>query len=87
MERAAHSPGPFPLSVEPVMLPKASRDQTLEDPQPSTSSSLFCIGSPNTSGPAATTACPASGGLSANALPKSCDNQLSVWNLITHPIF
>lgn len=78
MERAAHSPGPFPLSVEPVMLPKASRDQTLEDPQPSTSSSLFCIGSPNTSGPAATTACPASGGLSANALPKSCDNQLSV---------
>ncbi|KAA8592975.1 hypothetical protein FQN60_018430 [Etheostoma spectabile] len=63
-ERAAHSPAPVPpsemsLSVEPVMLTKAPRDPTREEPQPSTSH--FCIGSPSTSGPVATTACPASG--------------------------
>uniref|UniRef100_A0A8C9YAE1 E3 ubiquitin-protein ligase CHFR n=1 Tax=Sander lucioperca TaxID=283035 RepID=A0A8C9YAE1_SANLU len=61
--RAAHSPAPVPpsemsLSVEPVMLTKAPRDPTREEPQPSTSH--FCIGSPSTSGPVATTACPAS---------------------------
>ncbi|XP_075960407.1 E3 ubiquitin-protein ligase CHFR [Anarhichas minor] len=64
-ERSAHSPASVPpsemsLSVEPVMLAKASRDPTLEDPQPSTSTSHFCIGSPTTSGSVAAKACPAS---------------------------
>ncbi|XP_056275631.1 E3 ubiquitin-protein ligase CHFR isoform X3 [Pseudoliparis swirei] len=58
MEGSAHSPAPLPhsemlLSVEPVMLTKAS----VEDPQPSTSH--FSIVSPTTSGPMATTAAPA----------------------------
>lgn len=65
-ERSAHSPAPVPpsemlLSVEPVMLTKAPRDPTQEEPQPSTSTSHFCIGSPATPGPMATTARPASG--------------------------
>ncbi|XP_068422622.1 E3 ubiquitin-protein ligase CHFR [Clinocottus analis] len=63
MDGSAHSPVPpseMLLSVEPVMLTKASRDPTVEDPQPSTSTSHFCIGSPTTSGPVATTACPPS---------------------------
>ncbi|XP_054466538.1 E3 ubiquitin-protein ligase CHFR [Anoplopoma fimbria] len=81
MERSAHSPAPVPpsevsLSVEPVMLTKASRDPTLEDPQPSTSSSHFCIGSPATSGSVATTACPASDQAkdTASAQDKDMDN-------------
>ncbi|XP_029296338.1 E3 ubiquitin-protein ligase CHFR isoform X2 [Cottoperca gobio] len=64
MERVAHSPAPpseMPLSVEPVMLTKAPHDPTQEEPQPSTSTSHFCIRSPTTSGTVATTACPASG--------------------------
>lgn len=65
-ERSAHSPAPVPpsemlLSVEPVMLTKAPRDPTQEEPQPSTSTSHFCIGSPATPGPMAATARPASG--------------------------
>ncbi|XP_040898165.1 E3 ubiquitin-protein ligase CHFR [Toxotes jaculatrix] len=66
MERPVHSPAPVPasemsLSVEPVMLTKAPRDPTQEEPQPSTSTSHFCIESPLTCGPKATTASPASG--------------------------
>ncbi|XP_030273793.1 E3 ubiquitin-protein ligase CHFR isoform X3 [Sparus aurata] len=66
MDRLAHSPTPVPhsemsLSVEPVMLTKAPRDPTQEEPQPSTSASHFCIESPTSCGPMATTACPASG--------------------------
>lgn len=65
-ESSAHSPAPLPpsemsLSVEPVMLTKAPRDPTQEEPQPSTSTSHFCIGNPSTCGPKATPACPASG--------------------------
>ncbi|TDH12353.1 hypothetical protein EPR50_G00046070 [Perca flavescens] len=80
-ERAAHSPAPVPpsemsLSVEPVMLTKAPRDPTREEPQPSTSTSHFCIGSPSTSGPVATTACPSSGPAkdAAPAQEKDVDN-------------
>uniref|UniRef100_A0A665X5Q5 E3 ubiquitin-protein ligase CHFR n=1 Tax=Echeneis naucrates TaxID=173247 RepID=A0A665X5Q5_ECHNA len=51
------------LSVEPVMLTKAP---TQEEPQPSTSTSHFCIESPLTSGPIA--ACSASGRFSATGL-------------------
>ncbi|XP_023253539.1 E3 ubiquitin-protein ligase CHFR isoform X2 [Seriola lalandi dorsalis] len=63
MDKPACSPAPVPasemsLSVEPVMLTKAP---TQEEPQPSTSASHFCIESPLTSGPMATTASPASG--------------------------
>ncbi|KAF3850588.1 hypothetical protein F7725_012360, partial [Dissostichus mawsoni] len=54
-------PSEMPLSVEPVMLTKAPRDPAQEEPQPSTSSSHFCIGGPTTSVPVATTACPAPG--------------------------
>nr|XP_046241721.1 E3 ubiquitin-protein ligase CHFR isoform X2 [Scatophagus argus] len=66
MERSAHSAAPvppseMPLSVEPVMLTKAPRDPTQEEPQPSTSTSHFCIGNPTTPDPKANTACPASG--------------------------
>ncbi|KAI9534362.1 hypothetical protein NQZ68_014773 [Dissostichus eleginoides] len=66
VERSALSPAPLPpsempLSVEPVMLTKAPRDPAQEEPQPSTSSSHFCIGGPTTSVPVATTACPAPG--------------------------
>ncbi|XP_034451842.1 E3 ubiquitin-protein ligase CHFR isoform X1 [Hippoglossus hippoglossus] len=66
VERPAHSPAPVPasdmsLSVEPVMLTKAPCDPTQEEPQPSTSTSHFCIESPLTSGPMATAASPASG--------------------------
>ncbi|XP_010765184.1 E3 ubiquitin-protein ligase CHFR, partial [Notothenia coriiceps] len=66
VEQSALSPAPLPpsempLSVEPVMLTKAPREPAQEEPQPSTSSSHFCIGGPNTSVPAATTACTASG--------------------------
>ncbi|XP_074527141.1 E3 ubiquitin-protein ligase CHFR [Halichoeres trimaculatus] len=67
-KRSAHSPASVPLpetemslSVEPVMLSKAPRDSTQEEPQPSTSSSHFCIPAAATSGAMATTACPASG--------------------------
>lgn len=65
-ESSAHSPASVPsselsLSVEPVILTKAPCDPTQEEPQPSTSTSHFCIGSPVTSVPVATTACPASG--------------------------
>ncbi|XP_029367088.1 E3 ubiquitin-protein ligase CHFR [Echeneis naucrates] len=61
MEKPACSPALVPasemsLSVEPVMLTKAP---TQEEPQPSTSTSHFCIESPLTSGPIA--ACSASG--------------------------
>lgn len=41
---ASLSPSVMPLSVEPVMLTKAPCDVSQEDPQPSTSSSRFCIG-------------------------------------------
>ncbi|XP_041855194.1 E3 ubiquitin-protein ligase CHFR [Melanotaenia boesemani] len=56
MERSAHSPSPvpeseIPLSVEPVMLTKAPRDPTQEEPQPSTSASHFCIENPSRSRP------------------------------------
>lgn len=65
-ERSAHSPSPVPasemsLSVEPVMLAKPPRDPAQEEPQPSTSASHFCIESPSSSGPMATTSSPASG--------------------------
>ncbi|XP_042344823.1 E3 ubiquitin-protein ligase CHFR [Plectropomus leopardus] len=64
--RSADSPAPvlpseMSLSVEPVMLTKAPHDPTQEEPQPSTSTSHFCIGSPATSGPVATTDRPSSG--------------------------
>lgn len=73
MDRLAYSPTPVPpsemsLSVEPVMLTKAPRDPTQEEPQPSTSASHFCIESPTTCGPIATTACPGSGRFSAKTL-------------------
>ncbi|XP_034548161.1 E3 ubiquitin-protein ligase CHFR [Notolabrus celidotus] len=77
-EKSAHSSAPFPpsesemsLSVEPVMLSKAPQDSTPEEPQPSTSSSLFCIGSPTTPG-----ACPASGKVNdaAQAVDKDEDS-------------
>uniref|UniRef100_A0A8C4HPQ0 E3 ubiquitin-protein ligase CHFR n=1 Tax=Dicentrarchus labrax TaxID=13489 RepID=A0A8C4HPQ0_DICLA len=73
MDSSAHSHVPVPpsemsLSVEPVMLTKAPHDPTQEEPQPSTSTSHFCIGSPTTSGLMATTACPAPGRFSANTL-------------------
>uniref|UniRef100_A0A665X4Y1 E3 ubiquitin-protein ligase CHFR n=1 Tax=Echeneis naucrates TaxID=173247 RepID=A0A665X4Y1_ECHNA len=68
MEKPACSPALVPasemsLSVEPVMLTKAP---TQEEPQPSTSTSHFCIESPLTSGPIA--ACSASGRFSATGL-------------------
>uniref|UniRef100_UPI0037E8D7FB E3 ubiquitin-protein ligase CHFR n=1 Tax=Semicossyphus pulcher TaxID=241346 RepID=UPI0037E8D7FB len=77
VERSAHSPAPLPssemsLSVEPVMLTKAPRDPTQEEPQPSTSTSHFCIGSPTTHGAMATTACPAAGQVRDDA--KDTDN-------------
>lgn len=49
------------LSVEPVLLTKAPRDPSQEEPQPSTSSSHFCIGSAVTHGPMAAAVVPASG--------------------------
>lgn len=54
-ETSAHSPAPvlpseMLLSVEPVMLTKAPHDPTQEEPQPSTSSSHFCIGGTTTYG-------------------------------------
>ncbi|KAG7241371.1 hypothetical protein INR49_025571, partial [Caranx melampygus] len=63
MDKPACSPDPIPasdmeLSVEPVMLTKAP---TQEEPQPSTSTSHFCIESPLTSGPMATSTSPDSG--------------------------
>ncbi|KAM9744301.1 E3 ubiquitin-protein ligase CHFR isoform 1-T1 [Menidia menidia] len=56
IERPAHCPSHLPalemsLSVEPVMLAKAPRDPTQEEPQPSTSASHFCIESPSSSAP------------------------------------
>ncbi|XP_036000494.1 E3 ubiquitin-protein ligase CHFR [Fundulus heteroclitus] len=39
------------LSVEPVMLIKAPRDPSQEEPQPSTSASHFCIEKPSPEGP------------------------------------
>lgn len=81
MESLAHSPARVPpsemsLSVEPVMLTKAPRDPTQEEPQPSTSTSHFCIGSPTTSGPMATAACPVSPGCqdAATAQDKDSDS-------------
>ncbi|XP_044052231.1 E3 ubiquitin-protein ligase CHFR [Siniperca chuatsi] len=77
MERSAYSPAPpleMSLSVEPVMLPKAPCDPTQEEPQPSTSTSHFCIGSPTTSGPMATTTCPASGDAAPAQKEKDMDN-------------
>uniref|UniRef100_A0A674MDZ9 Checkpoint with forkhead and ring finger domains, E3 ubiquitin protein ligase n=1 Tax=Takifugu rubripes TaxID=31033 RepID=A0A674MDZ9_TAKRU len=41
---ASVSPSEMLLSVEPVMLTKAPSDLSQDDPQPSTSSSCFCIG-------------------------------------------
>lgn len=41
---ASVSPSEMLLSVEPVMLTKAPSDLSQDDPQPSTSSSRFCIG-------------------------------------------
>ncbi|XP_071338227.1 E3 ubiquitin-protein ligase CHFR [Trachinotus anak] len=63
MDKPVCSPAAVPasemsLSVEPVMLTKAP---TQEEPQPSTSTSHFCIESPLTSGATATTASPVSG--------------------------
>uniref|UniRef100_A0A7N6BJV1 E3 ubiquitin-protein ligase CHFR n=1 Tax=Anabas testudineus TaxID=64144 RepID=A0A7N6BJV1_ANATE len=65
-ERSAHSLAPvqaseMSLSVEPVMLTKVPQDLTQEEPQPSTSTSHFCIEIPNTSALMATTTCPSSG--------------------------
>ncbi|KAM7018897.1 E3 ubiquitin-protein ligase CHFR [Tautogolabrus adspersus] len=81
MERTAHSAAPvspseMSLSVEPVMLTAAPRDPTQEEPQPSTSSSHFCIGSLTTSGAMATAVCPASGQArdAAQAQEKDTDN-------------
>lgn len=45
------SPAEGLLSVEPLILTKAPREISQEDPQPSTSSSRFCIGSPAGPGP------------------------------------
>ncbi|CAJ1068166.1 E3 ubiquitin-protein ligase CHFR [Xyrichtys novacula] len=66
-EPSAYSPAPvqqaeteMSLSVEPVLLPKAPRDPSQEEPQPSTSSSHLSIRSSTTTGAMATT-CPASG--------------------------
>ncbi|XP_029018394.1 E3 ubiquitin-protein ligase CHFR [Betta splendens] len=79
MERSAHSPAPVPasemsLSVEPVLLTKAPRDLTQEDPQPSTSH--FCIEIPTSSGPMATATCPAAGQANeASVLETDLDNQ------------
>ncbi|KAM3610304.1 uncharacterized protein V6R79_002096 [Siganus canaliculatus] len=44
------APSEYLLSVEPVMLTKAPHDPTQEEPQPSTSSSHFCIGGPAAAG-------------------------------------
>lgn len=99
MERSAHSPAPLPpsemsFSVEPVMLTKAPRDPTQEEPQPSTSTSHFCVASTTASGPMAATACPASGRFSANTLLKRGDPlwweegrllQVSLWKLFFIP--
>lgn len=49
---AAEPPSEMLLSVEPLMLRKAPCEPSREEPQPSTSSSLFCIGE----GPSALTA-------------------------------
>ncbi|KAK2902450.1 E3 ubiquitin-protein ligase CHFR isoform X1 [Channa argus] len=64
MERSAHSPAHVPgsemsLSVEPVILTKGHWDLTREEPQPSTSH--FCIETPTSSGPMATSVCTISG--------------------------
>lgn len=64
------------LSVEPVMLTKAPRDITQEEPQPSTSTSHLCIRRSTTPDPLAARACPASGKFSANTLLKRDD---SLW--------
>lgn len=58
------------LSVEPVMLSKAPRDATQEEPQPSTSASHFCIETAYSSGAMATTGSPVTGGFSTHALLK-----------------
>lgn len=64
-ERSAENPAPeMLLSVEPVLLTKAPREPSQEDPQPSTSSSHFCIGSAVTHGPMAAAVTPASGSFS-----------------------
>ncbi|KAG7489352.1 E3 ubiquitin-protein ligase CHFR [Solea senegalensis] len=65
MERSAHSPALVPasdmlLSVEPVMLTKAPCNPAQAEPQPSTSTSHFCIEGPLTSGFMATPASSAS---------------------------
>lgn len=65
MERSAHSPSRLPgsemsLSVEPVMLSKAPKDTTQEEPQPSTSASHFCIETSYPSGAMAAITSPAS---------------------------
>uniref|UniRef100_A0A3P8QKS5 E3 ubiquitin-protein ligase CHFR n=1 Tax=Astatotilapia calliptera TaxID=8154 RepID=A0A3P8QKS5_ASTCA len=75
-QTSAHSrPPPLPgsemaLSVEPVMLSKAPRDATQEEPQPSTSASHFCIETAYSSGAMATTGSPVTGGFSTHALLK-----------------
>uniref|UniRef100_A0A672YQE9 E3 ubiquitin-protein ligase CHFR n=1 Tax=Sphaeramia orbicularis TaxID=375764 RepID=A0A672YQE9_9TELE len=63
---SAHIPVPIPpsdmvLSVEPVMLTAAPRDLTQEEPQPSTSTSHFCVRNPTTSMPTGATEFHASG--------------------------
>lgn len=58
------------LSVEPVMLSKAPRDATQEEPQPSTSASHFCIETAYTSGAMATTGSPVTGRFSTHTLLK-----------------
>ncbi|XP_063345338.1 E3 ubiquitin-protein ligase CHFR isoform X1 [Pelmatolapia mariae] len=62
------------LSVEPVMLSKAPRDATREEPQPSTSASHFCIETAYSSGAMATTGSPVTGGFSTHALLKGQAN-------------
>ncbi|XP_047447597.1 E3 ubiquitin-protein ligase CHFR [Mugil cephalus] len=66
MERSARCPSPvaateMSLSVEPVMLTTAPRDLSQEEPQPSTSTSHFCIESPSSSAPMTTAASLVSG--------------------------
>lgn len=77
-EKSAHSPSSAPpsemsLSVEPVMLTKTPAQ---EEPQPSTSTSHFCVGSPAASDAVATTACLFSGQAegAAPAQEKDTDN-------------
>ncbi|XP_041643523.1 E3 ubiquitin-protein ligase CHFR [Cheilinus undulatus] len=79
LERSDLSSAPhseMSLSVEPVMLSTAPRDPTQEEPQPSTSSSNFCIRSPTTPAVMETTAVPAAGqaGDAAQAPEKDVDD-------------